>query len=537
MKSPYILNAADVPSITASAFPPAQDIVMHDLRITKDGIIFKGQRIEDAGQVHAALREVMHGAAPSVDHLARACNLAGIAYTDFLRIRAYLPIQAEQPSPGVERRRDLQGAKLPLDVECALEHAALALNKAGEQDAHAHVTDVVRQHLPADANHVPVPTSGTRDALYPGYVRPRSAAQLHPDDAAVDRFAAEMKAKMASSRAKGRDGWDNPDLCSAAQLNAMLVEHLAKGDPMDVATFAMMLWNRRERTAAMSPTTATDIDLAQLDKLEALALAATRGPWKRSERPNGPFWHISSEFTIDGERCKSGRQAIGALHAENKRGAPKYAAMFEANATFVAAANPATMLQLIALARHSLSNGVGRRDPTAEMLDMLGRIHPFAMEENERAKAYKRLERAYCIQQPWPVPDQACIVWRGDLMDMHHDLIHKQACFDSERAKPASPELTVWYGTMPESNGKSNFTALLMRKGGDFVDGITIDRSEYPDRVRYEADRVRYLIGELVDRPDILDYDANKHSGYKQPVGLDLAKSLRATTESKGEAS
>lgn len=88
-----------------------------------------------------------------------------------------------------------------------------------------------------------------------------------------------------------------------------------------------------------------------LDKLEALARAATRGPWKRSNRPNGPFWHISSEYTIGGEPCKSGRQSIGAIHAENKRGAPKYAAMFEANANFVAEFNPATALALIAQAR------------------------------------------------------------------------------------------------------------------------------------------------------------------------------------------
>lgn len=80
-------------------------------------------------------------------------------------------------------------------------------------------------------------------------------------------------------------------------------------------------------------------------------------------------------------------------------------------------------------------------------------------------------------------------------------------------------ELTVWFGSMPESNGKSNFTALLLRKGESLYDGsvITLDRSEYEDRVRYEADRVRHLIGELEDEPDILAYDADKHSGYKAP--------------------
>lgn len=82
--------------------------------------------------------------------------------------------------------------------------------------------------------------------------------------------------------------------------------------------------------------------------------------------------------------------------------------------------------------------------------------------------------------------------------------------------------LTVWYGSMPESNGKSNFTAVLMRKGAEWMDGMTdghtIDVSEYPDRVRYEADRVRWLIGELAEKPDMLAYDADKHSGYTAPV-------------------
>lgn len=66
-------------------------------------------------------------------------------------------------------------------------------------------------------------------------------------------------------------------------------------------------------------------------------------------------------------------------------------------------------------------------------------------------------------------------------------------------------ELAVWFGSMPESNGKTNWTAILHR--GDIAEGHTIERSEYHDRVRYEADCVRYLIGELPERPDILSYD------------------------------
>jgi hypothetical protein len=78
--------------------------------------------------------------------------------------------------------------------------------------------------------------------------------------------------------------------------------------------------------------------------------------------------------------------------------------------------------------------------------------------------------------------------------------------------------LTVWYGSMPETNGKENWTAIIHRKGACISEGITIDRSEYPDRVRYEADRMRCLIGEIQDEPDILAYDADKRSDYVYPV-------------------
>ncbi|OBR54140.1 hypothetical protein A6456_37735 [Paraburkholderia tropica] len=84
-----------------------------------------------------------------------------------------------------------------------------------------------------------------------------------------------------------------------------------------------------------------------------------------------------------------------------------------------------------------------------------------------------------------------------------------------------APKLAVWYGSMPESNGKSNWTAIL--HNGDIASGMTIDRSEYPDRVRYEADRLRWLIGDLEKEPFILDYDADKHSGYKAPTAPSLA--------------
>jgi hypothetical protein len=48
----------------------------------------------------------------------------------------------------IERRRDLAHAKLPLDAEVALEHAALALSRSGQPQAHQQVIQVLAAHLP-----------------------------------------------------------------------------------------------------------------------------------------------------------------------------------------------------------------------------------------------------------------------------------------------------------------------------------------------------------------------------------------------------
>jgi hypothetical protein len=84
----------------------------------------------------------------------------------------------------------------------------------------------------------------------------------HNDELAVDRFALAMKVKLALSRTKGRGGWDDPEKCSMQELAAMLICSVFKGDPVDVANFAMMLYQRgdigRELEQASSKY-ATDI--------------------------------------------------------------------------------------------------------------------------------------------------------------------------------------------------------------------------------------------------------------------------------------
>jgi len=80
---------------------------------------------------------------------------------------------------------------------------------------------------------------------------PVAASQTpeHYDDYAVRTFAKMMAEKMALSRAKGRSGWNDPEQCSVEYLRHLLYEHLAKGDPVDVANICMMLRHYEASTA------------------------------------------------------------------------------------------------------------------------------------------------------------------------------------------------------------------------------------------------------------------------------------------------
>lgn len=89
---------------------------------------------------------------------------------------------------------------------------------------------------------------------------------VHPDNAAVDRFAAAMKDKLAKAREKGRSGWNDPAQCSVEFLAKLLVEHLSKGNAgtfEDVANFAMMLHQRGADPQVLADAAAHDQGEAQ----------------------------------------------------------------------------------------------------------------------------------------------------------------------------------------------------------------------------------------------------------------------------------
>lgn len=73
----------------------------------------------------------------------------------------------------------------------------------------------------------------------------------HTDDLAVARFAIAMQDKLAIARTKGRGGWEDRADYPIPRLTADLLRHVQRGDPVDVANFAMFAHQRGERLSAI----------------------------------------------------------------------------------------------------------------------------------------------------------------------------------------------------------------------------------------------------------------------------------------------
>lgn len=88
------------------------------------------------------------------------------------------------------------------------------------------------------------------------------------DEAALEWFTEKMRCKLSASRQKGRDGWQDPDICSDEFLAGMFVHHLAKtnaGNFIDIAILAMMLQEREADPGCLQ---------------EALASEGSAEPWR-----------------------------------------------------------------------------------------------------------------------------------------------------------------------------------------------------------------------------------------------------------------
>lgn len=74
------------------------------------------------------------------------------------------------------------------------------------------------------------------------FERPLTQADI--DNEAVDKLAQAMKNKLAKKREKGYHGWET---CKHSELVQLLINHVDKGDPIDVANFCAFLFARGEQ--------------------------------------------------------------------------------------------------------------------------------------------------------------------------------------------------------------------------------------------------------------------------------------------------
>lgn len=156
---------------------------------------------------------------------------------------------------------DCLGGKLPilaLDVSEQVDawntrHAPASQIRSGREESVAIIRKALEQGAMLAVHHRYANPAAYQEqldklALQLAATLPEQPAPSHPDDLAVDNFAAAMKAKMAKQRAKGYTGWNDPEKCPTERLQTMLADHLGKGDPVDVGNFAMMLWTREGNT-------------------------------------------------------------------------------------------------------------------------------------------------------------------------------------------------------------------------------------------------------------------------------------------------
>ena len=81
-------------------------------------------------------------------------------------------------------------------------------------------------------------------ATFPDIEFEQPPTQADIDNEAVDKLAQAMKNKLAKKREQGYHGWET---CKHGDLVQLLINHVDKGDPVDVANFCAFLFARGEK--------------------------------------------------------------------------------------------------------------------------------------------------------------------------------------------------------------------------------------------------------------------------------------------------
>lgn len=152
-------------------------------------------------------------------------------------------------------------------------------------------------------------------------MREREVGVHHPDDAAVDAFAAAMKAKLAEARAKGRSGWQDKQDCPQQRLSNMLRDHVEKGDPLDVGNFCMFLHQRGESILPKGGRTMRQLAADFLGHEREADVAAGFDPAKAAREIRGSIIRRLDQFNEKWPQhwCGSLDDALGAAEVIAER--------------------------------------------------------------------------------------------------------------------------------------------------------------------------------------------------------------------------
>lgn len=167
---------------------------------------------------------------------------------------------------------DIAGEPIPFVLVLQAGGVAQYVSNVERKDGRDLIESLIERW---DAGRADIPAHMNPD-LPKGAAPEPPAQQPHPDDAAVDAFAAAMKSKLAEARAKGRGGWQDKKQCSQQYLSTLLRDHVRKGDPRDVANFCCFLWNRGEGIAAAQPMTDREANNLADDHLNSLSIELIR---------------------------------------------------------------------------------------------------------------------------------------------------------------------------------------------------------------------------------------------------------------------
>lgn len=128
------------------------------------------------------------------------------------------------------------------------------------------------------------------------------------DETGVEDLALAMKEKLGLKREEGRGGWYDNEKCPAERLALMLLDHLPKGDPVDIANFAMFIHNRADAKGIITEVFPVWLAQQQNAALEN-ALADTANARLERNRAQEEVKELkAAQGRLEGERNEARRQ-------------------------------------------------------------------------------------------------------------------------------------------------------------------------------------------------------------------------------------